>query len=65
MRTVRTLVNVQLPYYFSEAMRVVKILVYEAVIIMVALGFLYILNFRISIVPTVKIISPITTEAQK
>lgn len=39
-------------------MFVIKVIIYEAMIILVACGFLYLTNFRVEIKPNVQIISP-------
>lgn len=63
MRKIKTFWNVTLPYFLGEAGKVLKVLFYEAVIILVACGILYILNFRFSIEKRVQVISPISQEA--
>ena len=62
MRKVKTLVNVQIPYLFGEVVKIAKVIFYEILIVLVAMGILYATNFRVSIEKNVQTISPIPTE---
>lgn len=51
-----------LPDFFHEAGKVLKVLFYEVLVVLVAMGILYATNFRVTIEKNVQIISPISAE---
>lgn len=59
MKNLKTFWSVQLPYFFKEVGKVLKVILYEILIALVVMGILYVTNFRVEITKNVQVISPI------
>lgn len=59
MKKINTFVHVELPYFWGHVVYVSKVLMFQAALVLMIMGVLYALNFRVEIKPVVTVISPI------